>query len=55
MGVNDKVRTDLALHEGSYFGMWVYAIERSSPKVSVGQIWKQYLKQLKNYAHLCKT
>ena len=27
--------------------MGVYAIERSYPKVGVGQIWKQYLKQLK--------
>ena len=34
--------------------MGVYAIERSYPKVDVGQIWKQYLKQLKNYAHLWK-
>ena len=51
-GVNDKVRTDLDLHKGSNLGMGVYAIERSYPKVGVGQIWKQYLKQLKNYAHL---
>ena len=50
MCVNDKVRTDLDLHKG----MGVYAIERSYPKVGVGQIWKQYLKQLKNYAHLWK-
>ena len=34
--------------------MGVYAIERSYPKVDVGQIWKQYLKQLKNYAHIWK-
>ena len=34
--------------------MGVYAIERSYPKVGVGKIWKQYLKQLKNYAHLWK-
>ena len=34
--------------------MGVYAIERSYPKVGVGQIWKQYLKQLKNYANLWK-
>ena len=27
--------------------MGVYAIERSYPKVGVGQIWKQYLKELK--------
>ena len=31
-----------------------YATERSYPKVDVGQIWKQYLKQLKNYAHIWK-
>ena len=43
MGVNDKVRTDLDLHKGSNLGMGVYAIERSYPKVGVGQIWKQYL------------
>ena len=49
MGVKDKVRTDLDLHKGSILGMGVYAIERSYPKVDVGQIWKQYLKQLKNY------
>ena len=30
--------------------MGMYAIERSYPKVGVGQIWKQYLKQLKTYA-----
>ena len=35
-------------------GMGVYAIERSYHKVGVGQIWKHYLKQLKNYAHLWK-
>ena len=34
--------------------MGVYAIERSYPKVGVGQIWKQYLKQLKTYAHIWK-
>ena len=34
--------------------MGVYAIERSYPKVGVGQIWKQYLKQLKHYGHLWK-
>ena len=50
MGVNDKVRTDLDLHKGSNGD----AIERSYLKVGVGQIWKQYLKQLKNYAHLWK-
>ena len=54
MGVNDKVWTDLDLHKGSNFGMWVCGIERSYPKVGEGQIWKQYLKQLKNYAHLWK-
>ena len=54
MGVNDKVKTDLDLHKRSNFGMGVYAIEKSYPKVGVGQIWKQYLKQLKNYAHLWK-
>ena len=50
MGVNDKVKTDLDL----YKGMGVYATERSYPKANVGQIWKQYLKQLVNYAHLWK-
>ena len=35
-------------------GMGVYAIERSYHKVGVGQIWKQYLNQLKNYANLWK-
>ena len=54
MGVNDKVRTDLDLHKRSNLGMGVYAIERSYPKTGVGEIWKQYLKQLKNYAHLWK-
>ena len=54
MGINDKVRTDLDLHKGSNLGMGVYVIERSYPKVGIGQIWKQYLKQLKNYAHLWK-
>ena len=52
MGVNDKVRTDLDIHLGSNLGMVVYAVERSYPKVGLGQIWKQYLKQLKNHAHL---
>ena len=53
-GVKDKVRTDLDLHKESILGMGVYAIKRSYPKVVVGQIWKQYLKQLKNYAHIWK-
>ena len=48
MGVKDKVRTDLDLHKKSIFGMGVYAIERSYPKAGVGQIWKKYLKHLKN-------
>ena len=34
--------------------MGVYAIEKSYSKVGVDQIWKQYLKQLKSYAHLWK-
>ena len=38
MSVNDKVRTDLDLHQGSNLGMGVYTIERSYPKVGVGQI-----------------
>ena len=38
MDVNDKVRTDLEVHKGSNLGMAVYAIERSYPKVGVGQI-----------------
>ena len=54
MGVKDKVRTDLDLYKKSILGMGVYAIERSYPKEGVGQIWKQYLKQLKNYAHIWK-
>ena len=54
MGVKDKVRTDLDLHKESILGMGVYANERFYPKVGVGQIWKQYLKQLKNYAHIWK-
>ena len=54
MGVNNKVKTDLDLHKGSNLGMGVYANERSYPKVGVGQIWKQYHKQLKNYTHLWK-
>ena len=54
MGVNDKVRTDLDLHKGPTLGMGVYAIEMSYHKVGVVQIWKQYLKQLKSYAHLWK-
>ena len=43
MSINDKVRTDLDLQQGSNLGMGVYATERSYPKVGVGQIWKQYL------------
>ena len=54
MGVNDKVITDLDLHKGSNLGMGVYAIVRSYHKVGVGQIWKQYLKQFKHYAHFWK-
>ena len=54
MGVKDKVRTDLDPHIESILGMGMYAIERSYLKVCVGQIWKQYLKQLKNYAHIRK-
>ena len=46
-----RIRTDLDLHKESILGMKVYAIERSYPKVGV---WKQYLKQLKNYAHIWK-
>ena len=52
MGVKDKVRTDLDLHKECILEMGVYATERSYPKVGVGQIWRQYLKQLKNYAHI---
>ena len=54
MGIKDKVRTDIDLHKESILEMGVYAIERSYHKVGVGQIWKQYLKQLKNYAHIWK-
>ena len=50
MDVNDTwVWTDLDLYKGPNWGMvvvegeGVYAIERSYPKVGVGQIWKQYL------------
>ena len=38
MGVNDNVRTDLDLHKESNLWMGVYGIERSYPKVGVGQI-----------------
>ena len=38
MGVKDKVRTDLGLHKESILGMGMYVIERSYPKVGVGQI-----------------
>ena len=38
MGVKDKVRIDLDLHKMSILGMGMYAIERSYPKVGVGQI-----------------
>ena len=38
MDVNDKVRTDLELNKEPNLGMGVYAIERSYPKVGVGQI-----------------
>ena len=38
MGVNDKVRIDIDLHKGSNLGMGVYTIERSYPKVGVGQV-----------------
>ena len=38
MGVVDKVRTDLNLHKGSNLEIRAYAIERSYPKVGVGQI-----------------
>ena len=51
MGVKDKVRTDLDLHKESILGMGMYAIERSYPKVGVGQIWKQNLKHLKKTMH----
>ena len=54
MGVKDKVRTDLDLHKESILGIGVYATERSYPTVGVCQIWRQYLKQLKNYAHIWK-
>ena len=56
MGENDKVRTDLDQYKGANGDgdHGVYAIERSYPKVGVGQIWKQYLKQLKNYAYFWK-
>ena len=49
-----KRQSDLDLHKVSILGMGMYAIERSYPKVGVGQIWKQYLKPLKNYAHIWK-
>ena len=59
MGVKDKVRTDLDLHKESILGTGVYATERSYPKVHVGvdliQIWRQYLKQLKNYSAFTNT
>ena len=43
MGVSDEVWIDNDLYIGPNFEMGVYAIERSYPKVGVGQIWKQYL------------
>ena len=55
MGVKDKVRTDLNLYKESILGMGVYAIERSYPQVGVGQIWRQYLKQLKKLCTHLKT
>ena len=54
MGVKDKVRTDLDLRKESISGMGVYATERSYLKVGLGQIWRQYLKQLKSFAHIWK-
>ena len=51
MDVKDIVRTDLDLHTESILGMGMYAIERSYPKIGVGQIWKQYLKQLRKTMH----
>ena len=47
MGVKWQVKTDLDLHKESNLGMGLCAIERSFPKVGVGQIRKQYLKQWK--------
>ena len=44
MGVNDKVWTCLDLYSGTNLGMGVYAVERSYPKVGIGQIWNQYFK-----------
>ena len=38
MGVKDKEITDLDLYKEYILGMGVYAIERSYPKVGVGQI-----------------
>ena len=56
MGVNEvHVGTDLDLHKGSNLGMGVYAIERSYPKVGVGQIWIQYLKTIKKLCTPLKT
>ena len=37
-GCKRQSRTDLDLHKESIFGMGVYAIESSYPKVGVGQI-----------------
>ena len=52
MGVNNKEPT--LYIKGLTLG-WGLSIERSYPKVDVGQIWKQYLKLFKkNYAHLWK-
>ena len=48
------MKHDLELHKESILGMGMYAIERSYPKVGIDQIWKQYLKQLKKYAHIWK-
>ena len=38
MGVKDKGRTDIDLHKEYILGMKAYAVERSYPKVYVGQI-----------------
>ena len=54
MGLNDKVRADLDLHNGSNLGMGVYTVERSYPKVGVGQTLKRYLEYFSSYEHFSK-
>ena len=53
MGLNDKVWPDFDLGRRSNEGT-VCAIERSYPKVGVGQILKWYFEYFSNYEHFSK-